>query len=249
MGVIVSAGLPTGMEGMMYPIPFSEPDAVLRVARHAEALGFHSVWGNDHMTTQHYVRAEFATPPRFWEPLVTYAFVAAHTTTCGLAPACWCCRCGGTSSCLPSSLPRSTISAAGGWKSGSVSAPIARSSRRCGRKRRPPRRHDGGRRRGVAASVLRTRRQLLREVQLQLPRRRAVPEAAARRACRSITAATARTTCHAWRVAPTGGYPLAWSRRGSPAWCASLANWPWPPGGIPRRSPSHHNTRCIWAGP
>jgi probable F420-dependent oxidoreductase len=81
MGVIVSAGLPTCMEGMMYPIPFSEPDAVLRVARHAEALGFHSVWGNDHMTTQHYVRAEFPTPPRFWEPLVTYAFVAAQTST------------------------------------------------------------------------------------------------------------------------------------------------------------------------
>jgi len=81
MGVTVSAGLPTGMEGMMYPIPFSEPAVVLRVARHAEALGFHSVWGNDHMTTQHYVRAEYATPPRFWEPLVTYAFVAAHTTT------------------------------------------------------------------------------------------------------------------------------------------------------------------------
>ena len=81
MGAIVSAGLPTGMEGMMYPIPFSAPEVVLRVARHAEALGFHSVWGNDHMTTQHYVRAEYATPPRFWEPLVTYAFVAAHTTT------------------------------------------------------------------------------------------------------------------------------------------------------------------------
>jgi len=27
MALIVSAGLPTGMEGMMYPIPFSEPDA------------------------------------------------------------------------------------------------------------------------------------------------------------------------------------------------------------------------------
>jgi alkanesulfonate monooxygenase SsuD/methylene tetrahydromethanopterin reductase-like flavin-dependent oxidoreductase (luciferase family) len=81
MGVIVSAGLPTGMEGMMYPIPFSEPETVLRVAKHAEALGFHSVWGNDHMTTQHNVRAEYATPPRFWEPLVTYAFIAAHTTT------------------------------------------------------------------------------------------------------------------------------------------------------------------------
>src|ERR1700721_3006193 len=81
MGVIVSAGLPTGMEGMMYPIPFSEPEAVLRVARHAERLGYHSVWGNDHMTTQNYVRAEFPTPPRFWEPLITYAWLAAATTT------------------------------------------------------------------------------------------------------------------------------------------------------------------------
>ena len=33
------------------------------------------------MTTQHYVRAEFPVPPRFWEPLVTYSFLAAHTTT------------------------------------------------------------------------------------------------------------------------------------------------------------------------
>ncbi len=33
------------------------------------------------MTTQHYVRAEFPVPPRFWEPLVTYAFLAAHTKT------------------------------------------------------------------------------------------------------------------------------------------------------------------------
>mgnify|MGYP002630547904 CR=1 FL=1 len=77
----VSAGLPTGMEGLTYPIPFSDPEAVIRIARHAEKLGYHSVWGNDHMTTQNYVRAEFETPPRFWEPLVTYAFVAAETTT------------------------------------------------------------------------------------------------------------------------------------------------------------------------
>jgi probable F420-dependent oxidoreductase len=77
----VSAGLPTGMEGLTYPIPFSDPEAVIRIAQHAEKLGYHSVWGNDHMTTQNYVRAEFETPPRFWEPLVTYAFVAAETTT------------------------------------------------------------------------------------------------------------------------------------------------------------------------
>ncbi|MAM69177.1 MAG: LLM class F420-dependent oxidoreductase [Rhodospirillaceae bacterium] len=77
----VSAGLPTGMEGLTYPIPFSDPDAVIRIAKHAEKLDYHSVWGNDHMTTQHYVRAEFETPPRFWEPLITYSFVAAETTT------------------------------------------------------------------------------------------------------------------------------------------------------------------------
>jgi probable F420-dependent oxidoreductase len=81
MSVIVSAGLPTGMEGLTYPIPFSDPEAVIRIAQHAERLGYHSVWGNDHMTTQNYVRAEFPVPPRFWEPLITYAFVAANTTT------------------------------------------------------------------------------------------------------------------------------------------------------------------------
>src|SRR5580692_10163349 len=79
MAALFSVGFPTGMEGLTYPIPFSEPEALIRIAQHAEALGYHSVWGNDHMTTQHYVRAEFPTPPRFWEPLVTYAFLAAHT--------------------------------------------------------------------------------------------------------------------------------------------------------------------------
>lgn len=76
----VSAGLPTGMEGLTYPIPFSDPETVVNIALHAERLGYDSVWGNDHMTTQHYVRAEFPVPPRFWEPLVTYAYIAARTT-------------------------------------------------------------------------------------------------------------------------------------------------------------------------
>jgi probable F420-dependent oxidoreductase len=81
MSVIVSAGLPTGMEGLTYPIPMSDPEALVRIAQFAEKLGYHSVWGNDHMTTQHYMRAEFPVPPRFWEPLVTYAFLSAHTKT------------------------------------------------------------------------------------------------------------------------------------------------------------------------
>src|SRR6266404_2201427 len=77
----VSAGLPTGMEGLTYPIPFSDPENVIKIAQAAEKFGYASVWGNDHMTTQHYVRAEFPVPPRFWEPLITYAFIAANTTT------------------------------------------------------------------------------------------------------------------------------------------------------------------------
>src|SRR5580700_6167402 len=81
MHALFSVGFPTGMEGLTYPIPFSNPEDLVRIAKHAEALGYHSVWGNDHMTTQHYVRAEFPTPPRFWEPLVTYAYLAAHTKT------------------------------------------------------------------------------------------------------------------------------------------------------------------------
>ena len=77
----VSAGLPTGMEGLTYPIPFSDPENVIKIAQAAEKFGYDSVWGNDHMTTQHYVRAEYPVPPRFWEPLVTYAFVLSNTKT------------------------------------------------------------------------------------------------------------------------------------------------------------------------
>ena len=36
--MIFSAGLPTGMEGLTYPIPFSDPETVLKIARHAEAV-------------------------------------------------------------------------------------------------------------------------------------------------------------------------------------------------------------------
>jgi probable F420-dependent oxidoreductase len=81
MTALFSVGFPTGMEGLTYPIPFSNPEDLIRIAQHAEALGYHSVWGNDHMTTQHYVRAEFPVPPRFWEPLVTYGYLAAYTKT------------------------------------------------------------------------------------------------------------------------------------------------------------------------
>ena len=47
----VSVAIPTCMEGMIYPYPIT-PEHLVDVAQQAEALGYHSVWGNDHMTTQ-----------------------------------------------------------------------------------------------------------------------------------------------------------------------------------------------------
>lgn len=81
----VSFGLPTGMEGMMYPVPFATAGEIVELGRYAEELGYHSVWGNDHMTTQRYVREEFDQPPRFWEVLITLSYIAAETSTLGLA--------------------------------------------------------------------------------------------------------------------------------------------------------------------
>ncbi|MDR7420575.1 MAG: TIGR03619 family F420-dependent LLM class oxidoreductase [Armatimonadota bacterium] len=73
-------GLPTCTEGMMYPVPFASPGDVVRITLEAEALGYYAVMGNDHMTTQRYVRAEYCDPPNFYEPLITYAVLAPQTT-------------------------------------------------------------------------------------------------------------------------------------------------------------------------
>lgn len=72
-------GVPTATEGMMYPVPFAEVDEAVELAVRAEQLGFDSVWGNDHVSTQAYVRAEFPDPPRFYDPLGYLAYVAART--------------------------------------------------------------------------------------------------------------------------------------------------------------------------
>lgn len=80
-------GVPTGTEGLMYPIPFADPEQAVRLAVEAERLGFDSVWGNDHVTTQRYVRAEFDEAPRFYDPYLYLSYVAASTTTLTLATA------------------------------------------------------------------------------------------------------------------------------------------------------------------
>lgn len=78
-------GVPTGTEGMMYPVPYADAGEAVDLALYAEQLGFDSVWGNDHVSTQAYVRAEFAEPPSFFDPWLYLANVAARTSTLRLA--------------------------------------------------------------------------------------------------------------------------------------------------------------------
>lgn len=78
-------GVPTATEGMMYPVPFAEIDQAIELAVAAERLGFDSVWGNDHVSTQQYVRAEFEAPPRFYDPFTYLAYLAGVTERLRLA--------------------------------------------------------------------------------------------------------------------------------------------------------------------
>lgn len=73
-------GLPTCTAGMMYPTPFASAADVVDIAIEAEQLGYYEVAGNDHITTQAYVRESYPEPPDFFEPLITYAYVAAKTS-------------------------------------------------------------------------------------------------------------------------------------------------------------------------
>lgn len=73
-------GLPTCTAGMMYPVPFASKDDIVRVAIESEQLGYYEVAGNDHFTTQRYVRETFSEPPDFFDPLISYAYCAAKTS-------------------------------------------------------------------------------------------------------------------------------------------------------------------------
>jgi probable F420-dependent oxidoreductase len=76
-----SISLPTAFEGVMYPIPFVQPGDFVRLAKLCERLGYDSVWGNDHITSQHYVRELFPDrAPNFYELLTVLSFCAAATS-------------------------------------------------------------------------------------------------------------------------------------------------------------------------
>jgi probable F420-dependent oxidoreductase len=74
-----SISIPTCREGLSLELPFASPEDVVRISQRAEELGYHSVWGNDHITPPAYVREDYETPPQWFEPLITLAYVAAKT--------------------------------------------------------------------------------------------------------------------------------------------------------------------------
>jgi alkanesulfonate monooxygenase SsuD/methylene tetrahydromethanopterin reductase-like flavin-dependent oxidoreductase (luciferase family) len=75
-----SVCLTTGFEGVMVPIGFAQPADLVRQAQRCESLGYHSVWGNDHITTQDYVRnLHPGIVPNFYEPTITLATIAGAT--------------------------------------------------------------------------------------------------------------------------------------------------------------------------
>ncbi|MEH2470820.1 putative F420-dependent oxidoreductase [Nitrobacteraceae bacterium AZCC 2161] len=83
-----SVSLPTGFEGVMYPVPFVRPEDFIEQGRLCERLGYDSVWGNDHITTQNYVRELFpGNPPNFYEPMIVLAAIGAVTTRLKLGTA------------------------------------------------------------------------------------------------------------------------------------------------------------------
>lgn len=75
-----SISIPTCREGLSLELPFASPEDVVRISQKAETLGYHSVWGNDHITPPAYVREDYQTPPQWFEPLITLAYIAAKTS-------------------------------------------------------------------------------------------------------------------------------------------------------------------------
>ena len=75
-----SVNLPTCMEALVLPIPFARPEDFVRLGQPCERWGYDSAWGNDHITTQRYVRGLHTDPPNFYECFMTLATVGARTT-------------------------------------------------------------------------------------------------------------------------------------------------------------------------
>lgn len=72
--------LPTGMEGLIVPIPFFRPEDFVTYAILGEQLGYDSLWGNDHYAAQDYVLEAYSKAPNYFEVLTVLTAAAAVTS-------------------------------------------------------------------------------------------------------------------------------------------------------------------------
>ncbi|MDG6901875.1 MAG: LLM class flavin-dependent oxidoreductase [Nitrososphaerota archaeon] len=72
------AAISTAREGLFYPEGFASRGSFVEVAKKAEELGFACLWGNDHITTQGYIKAR-GEHPNFFEPMITFSHLSAVT--------------------------------------------------------------------------------------------------------------------------------------------------------------------------
>lgn len=71
-------GISTCREGLFYPVGFTSVEGLVKVAVKSEELGYAAVWGNDHITTQNYIKQK-GGKPNFYEPLVVFSHLSALT--------------------------------------------------------------------------------------------------------------------------------------------------------------------------
>lgn len=71
--------IPTCREASPYPIGFTSPEVLRELAVTAERLGYWSLWANDHLASLPAQVAALEGTPNHYEPLVTYAHLAAIT--------------------------------------------------------------------------------------------------------------------------------------------------------------------------
>jgi len=76
--------VPTGREGLMCPTGFASRETMVDAGRIAEELGYYSIWGNDHITVQNYLR-HLGPRPSFYDPLISMAAISSVTKKIKLA--------------------------------------------------------------------------------------------------------------------------------------------------------------------
>lgn len=69
-------GVPTCREGLAYPTGSITPAVIREVAAAADDLGYDAVWANQHLVTQRVLADVLSSPPNYYDPIVTLAYLA-----------------------------------------------------------------------------------------------------------------------------------------------------------------------------